>query len=66
VTGPEQGAIDQLTANGQAGNPYASQIGSVATGLLNGGGAQTYAPNVQSANNTYQGQVLSAGEQHQL
>jgi hypothetical protein len=37
--------------------PYAPQIGSVATGLLNGGGAQTYAPNVQSAYDTYKGQV---------
>jgi hypothetical protein len=35
----EQGAINQLVGNAQAGNPYAGAIGSAATGLLNGGGA---------------------------
>lgn len=57
TTAAENGAISQLTANGQAGNPYAGAIGGAATGLLNGGGATNYAPMVQQANDTYQGQV---------
>ncbi|WP_315731673.1 MULTISPECIES: tail fiber domain-containing protein [unclassified Bradyrhizobium] len=51
VTSPEQGAINQLTANGQAGNPYASSIGGVANSLLNGGGATNEAGRV---NQNYQ------------
>src|SRR5712664_4048571 len=35
----QSGAINQLTQNGQAGNPYTGAIGSSAQGLLNGGGA---------------------------
>src|SRR5258708_446257 len=37
VNSAESGAINQLTQNGQAGNPYASAIGNTATNLLNGG-----------------------------
>jgi hypothetical protein len=47
VTGAEQGAINQLTANGQAGNPYAPAVGNVATNLLSGGGATSEVPFVQ-------------------
>jgi hypothetical protein len=57
TTSAENGAINQLTANGQAGNPYATGIGNTATSLLQGGGAMNYAPNVTQADNTYQGQV---------
>ncbi|KRQ11939.1 hypothetical protein AOQ73_05900 [Bradyrhizobium pachyrhizi] len=39
TTSAENGAISQLTANGQAGNPYAGAIGANATNLLSGGGA---------------------------
>lgn len=39
LTSPQQTAIDQLTANGQAGNPYAAAQGANATNLLSGGGA---------------------------
>jgi hypothetical protein len=39
VTAPQQTAINQLTANGQAGNPYAPAIGANASNLLAGGGA---------------------------
>ncbi len=39
INSTEQSAIDQLTANGQAGNPYAPAIGANATNLLSGGGA---------------------------
>lgn len=53
----ESGAINQLTQNAQAGNPYAGQIGSYATNLLNGGGANAQAPNLQSGLSTYQQQL---------
>jgi hypothetical protein len=39
TTAPETTAINQLTANGQAGNPYAAAEGTNATHLLSGGGA---------------------------
>jgi len=39
LTAPQKTAIDQLTANGQAGNPYAAAQGANATNLLSGGGA---------------------------
>lgn len=39
ITAPEQTAINQLTATGQAGNPYAAAEGTNATNLLAGGGA---------------------------
>jgi hypothetical protein len=37
LTGNENTALAGLTANAQAGNPYADQIGSLATDLLGGG-----------------------------
>jgi hypothetical protein len=36
-TGAEQNALTTLESNAQAGNPYAGQIGTVATSLLGGG-----------------------------
>jgi len=48
LTSTESGAIGQLSANAAQGNPYASQIGSFAGNLLNGGGANAQAPNLQS------------------
>jgi hypothetical protein len=39
LTGAQTGAINQLAALGQAGNPYTGQIGGVAGNLLGGGGA---------------------------
>jgi hypothetical protein len=39
TTAAQTGAINQLTANGQAGNPYAAAEGTNATNLLSGGGA---------------------------
>jgi endosialidase-like protein len=41
LTGTESGALDTLTANAQRGNPYAPQIGSLATDLLSGGTDRT-------------------------
>jgi len=43
-TAAETGAINQLTANGQAGNPYAAAEGTNATNLLSGGGATSQNP----------------------
>ena len=53
----ESGAIDQLSANAAQGNPYASQISSFAGNLLNGGGANAQAPNLQSGLSTLQSQL---------
>ncbi len=53
ATPTEQGAFNTLTSNAQSGNPYAGQIGDYATNLLNGGGANNQAPQVQSAYDTY-------------
>lgn len=38
LTGNETGAIGSLLSNAQSGNPYAGQIGGLATDLLGGGG----------------------------
>lgn len=57
TTGAEQGAINQLTAQGQAGNPYASAIGNTATSLLNGGGATDQSGAVSDAFKQYQAQT---------
>jgi hypothetical protein len=53
----ESSAISQLSANAAQGNPYASQIGSFAGNLLNGGGANAQAPNLQSGLSTLQSQL---------
>jgi Chaperone of endosialidase len=53
----ESGAINQLSQNAAQGNPYASQIGSFAGNLLNGGGATAQAPNLQSGLSTLQSQL---------
>jgi hypothetical protein len=44
VNPTEQRAINQLTATGQAGNPFAPALSNVATTLLNGGGATSQNP----------------------
>lgn len=41
LTSTETGALDALSANAQAGNPYAPKIGDVATSLLGGGPDRT-------------------------
>lgn len=38
LSGAETSALNSLTASGQAGNPFAGQIGGVANTLLSGGG----------------------------
>lgn len=53
----ESGAINQLTQNAQAGNPYAPQIGANATSLLAGGGAQNQAGAVNANYQNYYNQT---------
>lgn len=48
VTPQETSAYSQLLSNAQSGNPYAGQIGNLATNLLNGGGARAQDPNISS------------------
>jgi hypothetical protein len=48
LTPAETGALDTLKSNAAQGNPYAGQIGAYAQSLLNGGGANAQAPNVQN------------------
>lgn len=57
TTPAQQTAIDQLTANGEAGNPYAPAVGSVATNLLNGGGATSQNPALESNLATYRAET---------
>jgi hypothetical protein len=57
LTAAETGALNQLSQNASQGNPYAGQIGSYARSLLNGGGANAQAGNVQSNLGTFQGQL---------
>ncbi|MCC8954103.1 tail fiber domain-containing protein [Bradyrhizobium sp. Pear77] len=55
TTAAENGAISQLTANGQAGNPYAPAIGNAATTLLNGGNATAEVPGLRQNLSTLNG-----------
>jgi hypothetical protein len=57
VNATESGAINQLTQNAQAGNPYAPAVGNVATNLLNGGGATSQVPAVQQNLQNYQSEL---------
>lgn len=50
-------AINQLQSNASAGNPYAGQIDSYTQNLLNGGGANNQAGNVQSGYDAYKAQT---------
>lgn len=53
----ESGAINQLTANAQQGNPFTGQITGFANNLLSGGGANAQAGNVGGYLNTMQSQL---------
>lgn len=57
LTPAQTGALDTLQANAAAGNPYAGQIGSYAQSLLNGGGANAQAPNLQGNLATFHSQL---------
>lgn len=51
------GALDQLQQSAQAGNPYAGQIDAYTQNLLNGGGANAQAGNIQNGFDAYKAQV---------
>lgn len=57
LTSAETGALNTLQSNAAQGNPYAGQIGDYAQSLLNGGGANAQAGNVQANLGTFQGQL---------
>jgi hypothetical protein len=57
LSGTASGAIDQLQANAQQGNPYAGQIDAFTKSLLAGGGANDQAGNINSNLSTYQNQL---------
>src|SRR3984957_14086384 len=57
LTPTESNAISQLQQNAAQGNPYAGQISSFASNLLNGGGATAQSPNLQSGLSTLQSQL---------
>lgn len=50
-------AIDQLQQSANQGNPYAGQIDSFTQNLLNGGGANNQAGNIQSGYDAYKAQT---------
>jgi hypothetical protein len=54
VTPTQSSAITQLTNNGMAGDPYATAIGNSASTLLNGGGATSQNPALESNLSTLQ------------
>lgn len=57
LSGTAQGALNELTANAQQGNPFAGQINDFATNLLSGGGANAQAGNVQTGLDAYRDQL---------
>jgi len=57
LSGAQSGALNQLSANAQQGNPYAGGIQGYANSMLAGGGAQNQAGMVNDAWNKYQGQM---------
>src|SRR5258708_36626015 len=57
LTGAETGALNALQSNAAQGNPFAGQIGGYAQSLLDGGGANAQAGNVQRNLGTLQSQL---------
>jgi hypothetical protein len=57
LTGNENQALNQITANAQAGNPFSGQINSAANELLSGGGANGQAGNIQGGLDAYKAQL---------
>lgn len=58
LTTAETNALDTLKNNAALGNPYAGQIGGYAQSLLNGGGANAQAGNVQDNLATLKSQLM--------
>lgn len=57
LTGAETGALDAITANAGTANQFTPAIKDFATSLLQGGGANAQAGNVQSGYDRYVGQT---------
>jgi len=57
LTSAETGALNTLQSNAAQGSPFAGQIGDYAQSLLNGGGANAQAGNVQGNLGTFQSQL---------
>jgi hypothetical protein len=57
LTAAETGALNTLQSNAAQGDPFAGQINNYAQSLLNGGGANAQASNVQGNLNTLQSQL---------
>lgn len=57
LNGAQSGALNQLSANAQQGNPYAGGIQGFANSMLQGGGANNQAGMVGNAWDKYQGQM---------
>jgi hypothetical protein len=57
LTGTENAALGTLSNNASRGNPFAGQINSYASNLLQGGGATDQAGQVSDALTKYQGQL---------
>jgi hypothetical protein len=55
LTGAQSGALNSIEANANAGNPYAAPTANVATGLLNGGGAQNNDAAIKGNLSSYRG-----------
>lgn len=55
LTGAETGALDQLQANADRGNPFTGDFTSLAKGLLSGGGATANDAGISSALSDYKG-----------
>jgi len=53
----ENGALNQLSSNASAGNPFTGQITNLANNLLNGGGATDQAGNISGALDQYKSQL---------
>jgi hypothetical protein len=59
ITPTQTSAINQLTQNAEAGNPYASGVGATASSLLNGGGATSQNPTLESNLTNYDNSIGS-------
>jgi len=57
LSSASSGAIDQLQQSANQGNPYAGQIDAYTQNLLNGGGANAQAGNIQSGFDAYKAQT---------
>jgi hypothetical protein len=66
LTGAETGALNTLQSNAAQGDPFAGQINAYAQSLLNGGGANAQASNVQGNLNTLQSQLTPYADGSQI